>query len=66
MLVYFYYLHKNPGWVQMAVVMRITMRRARFEVNQLASSCGFGDALQFTLVLSLTCLDFDYVIYVMN
>jgi hypothetical protein len=46
--------------------MRITMRRARFEVNQLASSCGFGDALQFTLVLSLTCLDFDYVIYVMN
>jgi hypothetical protein len=41
--------------------MMITMRRTRFEVNQSTGSCGFGDALEFTLDLSFTCLDFEYV-----
>jgi hypothetical protein len=45
----------------MAVDMRITMRRARFEVNQSALSSGFGDALEFSLVLFISCLDFGYV-----
>jgi hypothetical protein len=61
MLVYFYYSDKNPGWVQMAVNMRITMRRARSEVHQSTRSCGFGDAMEFTLDLSFPCLDFEYV-----
>jgi hypothetical protein len=61
MLVYFYYLDKNPGWVQMEVDMRITTRRARFGVNQSTGSCGFGDTLEFTLDLSFTYLDFEYV-----
>jgi hypothetical protein len=29
MLVYFHYLDKNPGWVQMALTMMITMRTTR-------------------------------------
>jgi hypothetical protein len=34
MLVYFYYLDKNPGWVQMAMDMRIIQMSTRFRVNQ--------------------------------
>jgi hypothetical protein len=45
----------------MVVVMRITMRRARSEVHPSIRSCGFGDALEFTLELSFPCLDFEYV-----
>jgi hypothetical protein len=45
----------------MAVDIKISMRRARFEVNQLTRFYGFGDALEFTLDLSFTCLDFEYV-----
>jgi hypothetical protein len=45
----------------MAMDIRITMRRARFGVNQSTGSCGFGDAMEFTLDLSFTSLDFEYV-----
>jgi hypothetical protein len=59
---YYYYLDKNLEWVQMAVDMRITLRRARFGVNQSTGSCGFGDALEYTLDLfCFACLDFEYV-----
>jgi hypothetical protein len=46
MLVYFYYLDKNPGWVQMEMAMMITMRTTRFGVNQSTRSYGDGDALE--------------------
>jgi hypothetical protein len=46
MLVYFYYLDKNPGRVQMEMAMMITMRTTRFGVNQLTRSYGDGDALE--------------------
>jgi hypothetical protein len=46
MLVYFYYLDKNPGWVQMEMAMMITLRTTRFGVNQSTRSCGDGDALE--------------------
>jgi hypothetical protein len=45
MLVYFYYLDKNLGWVQMEMAMMITMRTTRFGVSQSTRSCGDGDAL---------------------
>jgi hypothetical protein len=44
MLVYFHYLDKNPGWVQMEMTTMISMRTTRFGVNQSTRSCGDGDA----------------------
>jgi hypothetical protein len=58
MLVYFHYLDKNPGWVQMAMAMMITLRTTRVGVNQSTRSCGDGDALEIALVLSISVSNF--------
>ena len=42
MLVYFTYLDKNPGWVQMAMTMMTLMMRIRLGVNQSTYPCGIG------------------------